>query len=168
MDGRIDDNEEPMHTELDLPNRYDLSQLWAEPITPKLLERHLRRVGWLMVSKAARRSRKRSRVARPLSAAWKTEFKRWTRDVSVEWWCLHADCNGLKFGELVMWGTCDVKYISTMVKSEINKILILTRQTTMGQASELYCKYNLVRCSFYSIQHDKSGNNNTEYHKAIQ
>jgi len=47
VDERIDDVKEPVHSE-------------AEPITPKLLERCLRREGWSMVSKAALSSWERS------------------------------------------------------------------------------------------------------------
>jgi len=38
------DEGEPTRTELDLPDIYELSQLHADPMTPKLLERRLRRM----------------------------------------------------------------------------------------------------------------------------
>ena len=44
MEGRIVDEEEPTRTELGLSERYEFSQLFADPMTPKLVDRHLRRI----------------------------------------------------------------------------------------------------------------------------
>ena len=44
MEERTEEQEEPARTELDFSDRYEFSQLWAEPMTPKLLEGRLRRI----------------------------------------------------------------------------------------------------------------------------
>jgi len=46
MDDITDDEEEPTRTD-----KYELSQLLADPMTPKLLERRLRRIEWSIVIK---------------------------------------------------------------------------------------------------------------------
>jgi len=68
-DDKLEEEVKPEVTENDLLERYNLSQLWEEPMTPKLEVRRLRRITWSLVSKAALRSRDRRRVASPLSDA---------------------------------------------------------------------------------------------------
>jgi len=69
-DSKMEEEVEPEVTKNDLLEIKDLSQLWEEPMMPKPEVRRLIRITWSMVSKAALRSRERSRVASPLSDAW--------------------------------------------------------------------------------------------------
>ena len=71
-----------METNCVLLVRYDQNQARTVPVRPKS-ERRLRRMEWEIVSKAAERSRRMSRLIWPESAAMRRSFVILMRAVSV-------------------------------------------------------------------------------------
>jgi len=84
--------------------RYERSQLEAPPPTPNWLSRGLIRTSWLMVSKAAERSRPTNTVASFSSAAAYTLFMTCSSAVSVECPRRYADCRRAKLADASRWG----------------------------------------------------------------
>ena len=71
--------------------RYERNQERTVPVRARS-ERRFRRMAWEMVSKAAERSRRMSRLMWPESAAIRRSFVILMRAVSVLWCFLYADC----------------------------------------------------------------------------
>jgi len=72
-----------MEMKWNLSERYDLNQESAEPVMPMDDSRRLRSMVWLMVSKAALRSRRSRMVSEPESDASRRSFVTLSRAVSV-------------------------------------------------------------------------------------
>ena len=74
-----------MEMKWNLSERYELNQESAEPVMPMDDCRRLRSMVWLMVSKAALRSRRRRMVSEPESDASRRSLVTLRRAVSVLW-----------------------------------------------------------------------------------
>ena len=66
-----------------LSERYDLNQESAVPVIPREDSRRVRRMEWLMVSKAALRSRRMRMLREPVSEERRRSFVTLRRAVSV-------------------------------------------------------------------------------------